>query len=96
MAETSVLLSGIDYKVRKLIQEYEILKERCRELEKENDQLRTTLNIQEETINRINQQLNSNTIIQSLGSEKETIEKSQKRIQHLIAEIDQCLNMLSR
>jgi DNA repair exonuclease SbcCD ATPase subunit len=96
MAETSVLLSGIDYKVRKLIQEYESLKERYRELKIENDQLKTTLDEQEETLNRINQQVNNNTIIQSLGSEKETIEKSQKRIQHLIAEIDQCLDVLSR
>jgi len=96
MAETSVLLSGIEYKVGKLILEYEALRNRCQELQTENDQLKITLKEQEETINRIRKQESNNTIIQSLGSEKETIEKSQKRIQKLIAEIDQCLELLNR
>lgn len=96
MAETSVLLSGIEYKVGKLILEYEGLRKLCRELKAENDQLKITLKEQEETINRISKQESNNTIIQSLGSEKESIEKSQKRIQQMIEEIDQCLEMLSR
>jgi len=73
MADTSILLTGIEYKVRKLIERQTLLNSRLNGLQQENDLLRTKIVQQEETINQITNQTNTNNIVQSLGNEKEKI-----------------------
>jgi prefoldin subunit 5 len=96
MADTSILLAGIEYKVRKLIERQTLLDERINGLQQENDLLKTKIVQQQETINHITNITNTNNIVQSLGNEKETIERSKKRVQQMIGEIDNCLDMLNR
>lgn len=95
MTETSVLISGIEFKIRKLIETNkkltatndELLRENG-ELRKENDEL-LSINVE------LTENLNKKIIVNSLGNEKE-IEEGRKLIKALVKEIEQCVAILNK
>ncbi|MBS4057166.1 MAG: hypothetical protein KKD74_14140 [Bacteroidetes bacterium] len=96
MADTSTLIAGIEFKIRKLVERQALLDEKVKGLEHENNSLKQTIAQQKETINQLTNQNNTNTIIQSLGREKESIEESRKKIRQVMHEIDFCLDLLNK
>ncbi|MCK9452522.1 MAG: hypothetical protein M0Q90_12580 [Bacteroidales bacterium] len=95
MAETSVLISGIEYKLQKLIAHNKRLRARVEDLESENETLQAVLAELQESHGQLTDQLNKKVIVNALESEME-IEEGRKLIKALVREIDQCVAMLNK
>ncbi len=95
MAETSVLISGIEYKVQKLMAHNKRLIARVNDLESENEDLHGKLAEIHESHGQLTDQLNKRVIVNTLESEME-LEEGRKLIKALVQEIDQCVAMLNK
>jgi hypothetical protein len=95
MKDTSVLVAGIEYKVRKLIEINRKLQLENKELTKINAEYKLEI----EKLTGLNQQitdnLNNKIITNTLGSETE-VDESRKIIQALMREVDQCIALLNK
>lgn len=94
MADTSIILSEIEVKLRKLI-------DAKNQLAVENSRLLAEIEALKEenlTLTKANLELqdkiNKSTIVNALGNEKE-IEEGRKLIKSLVREIDQCVSILN-
>ena len=95
MAETSILLSEIEVKVRRLIDAQHQLIEENRRLASENKALREENEAFARTGQELQDKLNKTTIVNALGSNEEEIKEGRKLIKELIKEIDQCVSILN-
>ena len=95
MAATSIILSEIEVKLRKLIDVKEQLKEENRRLASENQKLREQNEALVQTSQELQDKLNKNTIVNALGNNEEEIKEGRKLIRELIKEIDQCVSILN-
>ncbi|MBC8321109.1 MAG: hypothetical protein H8E34_10330 [Bacteroidetes bacterium] len=94
MANEKILIAGIEYKVRKLIEINELLK-------KENNRLISETEVQEKKNEELNKKIEENqkeifkfTLANTLEIEF-GVEEGRKRIDSLIEEIDRCIEVLS-
>ena len=95
MKNTSTLVAGIEYKLRKLIDKHRLLKtelqirtERINELEQLSDQ-------QHKTIKQLEENINLLKIAKSLEPGKGTVE-ARTKINELVREIDRCIGLLNK
>lgn len=95
MADTSILVSGIEYKVRNLIENNIRLTEALESLRNENKSLHQHIKELEQHIDSLTQKINKNIVSNSLEGEKE-IKEGRKLIGDLVREIDQCIALLSK
>ncbi len=95
MADTSILVSGIEYKIRKLIDKNIQLNAAVRKLTEENDLLQHKIQELEDIKSQLTQQINKNIIANSLNGEEE-IKEGRKLIGNLVREIDQCIELLTK
>lgn len=95
MADTSILVSGIEYKIRKLVDSNIQLKLETERLTEENKLLNDKLKELEDIRSQLTQQINKHIIANSLNGEKE-IKEGRKLIGDLVREIDQCIAQLSK
>ena len=95
MTDTSIILSEIEIKLRKLIDARRQLDEENRRLASESRALRE----ENEALARANQELkdkiNKITIVNALGKNEEEIKEGRKLIKELVKEIDQCVSILN-
>ena len=95
MFDFETTLSGIDYKVRRLIDQNNELKAEIARLTEANEALRETIKNQEETINQKNQETNilklRNTLVQKGDSAEIKL-----KINQLIRNIDKSLSLLTQ
>ncbi|MDA3944453.1 MAG: hypothetical protein PF694_13050 [Bacteroidetes bacterium] len=94
MAETSVIISGIEYKVQKLISLNSQLKRKVDDLESENEAIQAELIELQKSHAQLTDQLNKKVIVNALESEME-LEEGRKLIKALVREIDQCVALLN-
>ncbi len=94
MANEKILIAGIEYKVRKLIEINELLK-------KENSQLLKESKVSSRKIEELNEKIENNqkeifkfTLANTLEIEL-GVEEGRKRIDSLIDEINRCIEVLS-
>lgn len=83
MADTSILVSGIEYKIRKLIDSNIQLKSETERLTTENKLLNDKLKELEDIRSQLTQQINKHIIANSLNGEKE-IKEGRKLIGDLV------------
>lgn len=95
MADTSIILSEIEVKLRKLIGVQQQLKEENRRLASENKMLREQNEALVQTSQELHDKINKNTIVNALGNNEEEIKEGRKLIKELIKEIDQCVSILN-
>jgi len=94
MANEQILISGIEYKVRKLIEDFS-------RLQQENEELQQHINVLEEKVRTLTTEIEEkrNELFKiSLASALESkygVEESNTKINELIKEIDQCIEILS-
>lgn len=94
MASEQILISGIEYKVRKLI-------EQLGSLQKENEGLQQHINALEEKVRALTTELEEKrnelfkTSLASALENKYGVEESKTKIDELIKEIDQCIEVMS-
>ena len=95
MADTSIILSEIEVKLRKLIDAQHQLKEDYRRLTNENKALREQNEALILESQELRDKINKTTIVNALGNNEEEIKEARKLIRELIKEIDQCVSILN-
>jgi dynactin complex subunit len=95
MMETSILLSGIEYKIRQLMNENIRLKENVSKLQSELNYLQQQNDVLIEKNNELTHKNDINHIAESFGNEKE-LEEGRRRIQSLMREIEHCITLINR
>ena len=94
MADTSIILTEIEVKLRKLIGVKNQLADENKRLEAENEELRNENLALIKANMELQDQLNKSTIVNALGNGEE-IEEGRKLIKSLVREIDQCVSILN-
>jgi len=94
MTNEKILIAGIEYKVRKLIEINDFLR-------KENSKLESEMKVSEKKIEELNNNIENNqkelfkfTLANTLEIEF-GVEEGKKRIDSLIGEIDRCIEVLN-
>ena len=95
MADTSIILSEIEVKLRKLIDVHHQLKEENRRLANENKALQEQNEALRLEGQELRDKINKNTIVNALGNNEEEIKEGRKLIKELVKEIDLCVSMLN-
>ncbi len=95
MAETSIILTEIEIKVRKLIDAKKQLIEENRQLASEVNALREENAKLAEASRELQEKINKITIVNALGNNEEEIKEGIRLIKDLVREIDQCVSILN-
>lgn len=95
MSDTSTLVAGLEYKIRKLIKDNLQLKQKVEEQQNQLATYANRLEIMELKDLEITEQLNKKIIADAFSSEKE-IEEGRKRIQILMREIEHCITLVNK
>ncbi len=93
--DMSVLVSGIEYKARKLIEELKQEKAEKERLGKKNELLLEEIENQKEKINQLNKRTEILKVAKSLESTKDKAE-TKKKLSSLMREIDRCITLLNK
>ena len=94
MADTSIILTEIEVKLRKLIDAKNQLADENKRLLADNEALRNENVALMKANLELQDKLNKSTIVNALGNEEE-IEEGRKLIKSLVKEIDQCVSILN-
>lgn len=89
------IINGIDFKVRKLKHDYQIVTERNKELENKLNQLEQTIYQQKQEIEHIQQKIKLIKLSKSIENKRDLTETKLK-INELVREIDNCINLLNK
>lgn len=95
MTDTSIILSEIEIKLRKLIDVKDQLMEENRRLATENRAFREENEALVRTSQELRDKINKITIVNALGNNEEEIKEGRRLIKELVKEIDQCVSMLN-
>ncbi len=94
MKEFDPQLSGIDFKIRQLIDKYQSLQRKNLVLINQVQELTTTSAEQKETIKQLEEKVNILKLAKTLETKEGNIEAKVK-INELVREIDKCIGMLN-
>ncbi len=94
MANEKVLISGIEYKVRKLIENYRLVSAENKELKEEVNAIQEQLAALQELLNKKNNELLKLTLANALEN-KFGVEKGIQIIDELLEEIDRSVDVIS-
>ena len=95
MANEKVLISGINYKVRKLIDRYDSLEAENRQLKKETEELGRQVSALRELLNKKNNEFIKLTLANAFEN-KFGVEKGIQIIDALLEEIDRSIDVISK
>ena len=94
MADLSIIVSEIEVKLRKLIDEKNRLAVECKRLAEENAALeKENLTLRQSAV-ELHDKINKSIIVNALDNEG-AIEEGRKLIQELVREIDRCVSILN-
>ena len=94
MADLSIIVSEIEVKLRKLIDEKNRLAVECKRLAEENAALeKENLTLRQSAV-ELQDKINKSIIVNALDNEG-AIEEGRKLIQELVREIDRCVSILN-
>lgn len=94
MKELSILVSGIEYKIKKLINQNSQKEAERIDLINENNNLNKIIEQQKKQIRELKEKLRNLTIAKSLEFENESVD-AKNRINELVREIDRCIEFIN-
>ena len=94
MADLSIIVSEIELKLRKLIDEKNRLAQENKRLAEENEALDTENLALRRLVEELQDKINKSTIVNALDNEGE-LEEGRKLIRELVREIDKCVSILN-
>jgi predicted RNase H-like nuclease (RuvC/YqgF family) len=94
MGDIATLVSGIEYKVRKLITRNQSLKDENEKLKKEIEALKRTNTEQTELLRKSEEKVNIIKLAKTLETKEGNVEAKLK-INELVREIDKCIGLLN-
>jgi hypothetical protein len=95
MANEKVLISGIEYKVRKLIEKYRLQSAENKQLKEEADAMKEQLATLRELLNKKNNELLKLTLANAFEN-RFGVEKGIQIIDELLEEIDRSVDVISK
>lgn len=95
MEDLGVLVSGIDYKLRKLLEQHKKIRQNNLELTAKVEEQEQIINHQKQLINELQERIKTVTIARTLASRSE-INDAKNRIGDLVREIDKCIGLLNK
>jgi len=95
MEDLGVLVSGIDYRLRKLLEQHKKIKHNNLELTTKVEEQEQIINHQKQLIKELQERIKTVTIARTLASRSE-INDAKNRIGDLVREIDKCIGLLNR
>ncbi len=94
MADLSVIVSEIEIKLRRLIDEKNRLSVENKRIMEENDALQRENAALRQSATELQDKINKSTIVNALDNEGE-LEEGRKLIKELVREIDRCVSILN-
>ena len=94
MADLSIIVSEIEIKLRKLIDEKNKLVVENKRLAEENEALDKDNLALRHSVGELQEKINKSTIVNALDNEGE-VEEGRKLIKELVREIDRCVSILN-
>ena len=94
MADLSVIVSEIEIKLRRLIDEKNRLSVENKRITEENDALQRENAALRQSATELQDKINKSTIVNALDNEGE-LEEGRKLIKELVREIDRCVSILN-
>ena len=94
MSDVAILISGIERKLRKLIDRQQELEDEIRNSKKEITELIQNNEEQKRTIQRLEEKIRNLKISNTIGLKEDALEAKSK-INELVREIDKCMGLLN-
>jgi chromosome segregation ATPase len=94
MKDLELLVSGIEYKVRKLTGQMEVLKEELNRVELEKQNLEKVVREKRNEVKTLEEKIKLINVAKSIESGKDSAQAKQK-INELMREIDKCIGLLN-
>ena len=94
MAEKSVI-TNIEARIRKLIDDHKRLSESCAELTAQRDNLKAENRTLQERIRELDGELSRMQLTEGLAGESRNREKARARVNRLMREVDKCITLLN-
>lgn len=94
VADLSVIVSDIELKLRKLIDEKSRLATENKRLAEENEALLRENTVLHQSTVELKDKINKSTIVNALDNERE-LEEGRRLIKELVREIDRCVSILN-
>ncbi|MBC35559.1 MAG: hypothetical protein CL663_09100 [Bacteroidetes bacterium] len=95
MSETDLLIQGVEYKIRKLLNRYEKLEQSHDKTQSENLSLKQEIEEKNNLIEELKQEIQKIKLAKSLES-KEGPNEAKLKINELVREIDHCIGLLNQ
>lgn len=95
MEEASILISGIEYKIKILAENNKALLEENAELKEQNSELNNLVQKQQNELNSLEEKAAILKVSKTFGSDTDR-QSAKIKINELVREIDQCLNLLNK
>jgi hypothetical protein len=94
MTNTASILTTLESKIRRIVEQHKELRIRTEDYEKEIQELKKIDEEQKKTIRELEQQINTIRITKTLET-KEGAAEAKERIAKLVREIDKCIGLLN-
>jgi hypothetical protein len=94
MKDVATLVSGIEYKLSKLIEQHQLSRLENSSLYNENQELKEVINKQKQTIKQLEEKSKILTLAKTLEIKEGNVEAKLK-INELVREIDKCIGLLN-
>lgn len=95
MEDVSVLIAGIEYKLRQLSLQHQQIRKAHNELTKRAEEQEQVINHQKQLISELQERLKTVSITKTLASRFE-ITDAKKKIGEMVREIDKCIDLLNK
>jgi hypothetical protein len=95
MEEISVIISGIDFKLRKLTREHKQIRQEYETLIEKTELQEQIINHQKQLINELQEKIKTVSIAKTLASRFE-ITDAKRKIGDMVREIDKCIDLLNK
>ena len=95
MGDLNTLLLGVEYKLKKLLEEYKRCEQYSQLLKKENEDLKKEILDKNQTIDKLKDELQKVKLAKSIDSE-EGSNDAKLKINELVREIDKCIGLLNQ
>ncbi|MCD6178266.1 MAG: hypothetical protein J7K39_00020 [Bacteroidales bacterium] len=95
MEDASILISGIEYKIKVLVENNKALFEENAKLKQQNLELNTLVQMQKSELKSLDDKLAILKVSKTFGSDTDR-QSAKIKINELVREIDECLNLLNK
>ena len=95
MKDTSILISGIEYKIKMLAEKNKSLSEENKILKQKQSEINALVHLQQNELDLLKEKTSVLEVSKTFGSDTER-QSAKNTINELVREIDECLNLLNK